>query len=770
MKQLMPVDNAGEAIVSAFLSAPPVPHIAKALWGLRTLGDQVTINPLNAAVVAIFGNPWAAIWISLGILIWCALIVVRNRQRFHVPVTKALNDRLAALAPIEEADGTDAAQQAFVDHFEKINAEMSAGGVRSQELQLAWKEFRETILDETETPMRATARSDGYFLHLGDDTRILAWWANIFVAVGLTFTFLGIVAALTATVTALQSGQGAGGMTEALIRLLEITSVKFWTSIAGVVASIVLRFVDRRWHASTQGKLEKIVELLDLGTLFSPAQRIAALQLHEAREQTSALKTFSHDLALAIGDNLERQMGPMIGALGGIQASIDDFKSGSFNEIGREFGEALSRQAGGEMQALAGALSTMTDRLAGVNDRLEGSSQAASDQIASAARDFLAASDSIGRAFATLNERIEGMADRLVEQSEAASTRAAAHVAEERAAYQAIADDQRGTMRAMGEEVRAASVAATGDLVAAVREAVRNATEESGAGVRAALANFTDASAGIRESFDQVRGQIADMGTSLRESAAGAAERNANVLERAAAALEQGTVRAASGMTQAVDAAISKAAEESTRVMTQAFAAFGERFEAASGGLVTTLRTTAGRMEELAGSIERSVRASDDHANRLTQVGMDTQGVAATLTRAANDMQIAANPIRLASETIGNATVRTGEALDAHAKAAETHRQAIGTISDRLGETADSATRAWSDYRERFEGVDRALAATLEQIKSASAEHAAHLNEQVGRIDLALGNAVDRLSAALEPLNELAGQIDDLIGRMPKAS
>jgi hypothetical protein len=734
------------------------------------LAGQASINPLNAVVVAVFGNPWAAIWISLGILISCALIIMRNRHRFHVPVTRALNGRLAALAPIDVADGADASQQAFVDHFNEIEVAMGAGSGRSQELQLAWKEFRETILDETEIPMRATARADGYFLHLGDDTRILAWWANIFVAVGLTFTFLGIVAALTTTVIALQTGQGNSAMTVALIKLLEITSVKFWTSIAGVSASIWLRAVDRRWHASTQGKLEKIVELLDLGTLYLPTQRIAALQLHEAREQTAAMKTFSHDLALAIGDNLERQMGPMIGALGGIQASIDDFKSGSFNEIGREFGEALSRQAGGEMQALAGALTTMTDRLAGVNDRLEGSSQAASDQIASAARDFLAASDSIGRAFATLNDRIEGMADRIVEQSEAASTRATAHVAEERAAYQAIADEQRGTMRAMGEDIRAASTTATGELVTAVREAVRQATEESGAGVRAALSNFTDANAGIRASFDELRGQIAEMGTGLRDGAAAAAERNADVLARAAEALEQGTLRAASGMANAIDTAIGKAAEESTRIMTKAFADFGERFEAASSGLVATLRTTAGRMEELATSIERSARASDDHATRLTQVGQDTQGVAATLTRAANDMQVAANPIRLASEMIGNATVRTGDALESHARSAEAHRQAIDTIGERLGKTTDSATKAWSDYRERFEGVDRALATTLEQIKSASAEHATHLNEKVGKIDLALGNAVDRLSAALEPLNELAGQIDDLIGRMPKAS
>lgn len=734
------------------------------------MGAGQKINFLNAIVVWVFGNSNTALWISAAILAVCAGIILRNRSRFHIPVTHELTARLAALAPVRAADSVDEAQDAFAAHFHDINEAMTSGGERAEEMRLAWNQFRETILDESETPMRATARAENYFFHLGDDTRILAWWANIFVAVGLTFTFLGIVAALTATVIALQSGQGTGAMTGALIKLLEITSVKFWTSIAGVVASIILRVVDRRWHAATQAKLEKIAELLDLGTLFSPAQRIAALQLTEAREQTTALKTFSHDLALAIGDNLERQMAPMIGALSGIQGSIDDFKSGSFNEIGREFGKALSEQAGGEMQALAGALTGMTENLRHVNDRLEGSSQAASDQIAGAARDFLVASEGISRAFATLNERIEGMGTRLVEQSEAAAGRAAAHVADERAAYQAIADEQRDAMRAMGAEVRHASSVATTELVDAVRAAVREATAESGAGVREAMTGFGEANAGIRASFDQLRGQVAEMGAGLSQGAAAAAERNAEVLARAAAALEDGTTRAAAGMGQAIDAAVAGAADASARAMAEAFAAFGQRFEAASSGLTTTLHATAARMEELAGSFERSARASDDHASRLTQVGQDTQGVAATLTRAANDLQVAATPIRTASETINTAIGRTGEALATQAEAAEAHRAAITTIGDRLGETTASATRAWSDYRERFEGVDRALAATLEQIKAASTEHATHLNEHVGGIDLALGRAVEQLSSALDPLRDLSDRIDDLLGRMPKAA
>jgi hypothetical protein len=79
-------------------------------------------------------------------------------------------------------------------------------------------------------------------------------------------------------------------------------------------------------------------------------------------------------------------------------------------------------------------------------------------------------------------------------------------------------------------------------------------------------------------------------------------------------------------------------------------------------------------------------------------------------------------------------------------------QSAMQMIAERLTQTGDAATKAWSDYRDRFEDVDKALASALDQIKSASGEHATHLNEQVGRIDNALAGAVDKLSAALEPL------------------
>lgn len=665
-------------------------------------------NPLNALVVVLFSNPMTAIWISVALLLWCALIIERNGRLHHRPVSRALRSRIAALDFIREAESEEDAQRELASRFFEVNEAMTSGGKGTVELRQAWAQFRETILDETEVPLRMTVRPEGYFLHLGDDTRVLAWWANIFVAMGLTFTFLGIVAALTSTVTALNSAGGTGNMTPALISLLTITSVKFWTSIAGVLASIILRWFDRRWHSSTINKLEAICDRLERGTLFSPNQRFAAEQLRETREQTATLKTFSHELAVAIGENFERQMQPMISVLGGIQTSIDDFKSGSFNQIGKELGEALSRQAGTEMAQLGAALGEMTTKLSSIHEQLDGSGKAANEQIATAAKDFAQTSDRMNQMFASLHERVEASGSR-------------------------------------------------------INDAANEASQQ-------ALGRFSEASAGIQDAFDKMRGEIADYGQRLTAGADSAAERNADVLSKAAAVLEGAAAKASVGMNDALDSAIARASEESARAISAAFATFGERFDAASAGLVDTLRTTAGRMEALSEGMDRFSRSSDENATRLAQAGIEAQGIAQTLTRAASDLQGAAAPIKSASEIIGNAVSRTSETIEKHTDAAARHQNAMADIGGKLTETTESATRAWSEYRGRFEDVDRALTSAINQISSTSADHAAHLNEQVGKVDNALAGAVDKLSAALDPLTELADRIEDLLGRLQAAS
>ena len=639
-------------------------------------------NPLNEFVVLIFGNSNAAIFFSFGIAFWCGWIITYNRRKFHKPFSLALKSRISALAFINEQASEDEAQAALATRFEEVKEAMDAPGPRSQELRHAWSQFRETILDETEQTLRATSRPEGYFLHLGDDTRVLAWWANIFVALGLTCTFLGIVAALTITVKSLSDAGGSGNMTPALIELLSITSVKFWTSIAGVGASIILRFFDRSWHSQTQQKLEEICDRLERGTLFSPAQRIAAEQLTELKQQSVALSEFSTKLAIGIGDALEQKMQPMVSVLNGIHGSIDEFKNGSFNQIGKELGEALSKNAGNEMQQLAVALTGMTENLGSITQKLEGSGQAANDQIAAAARDFALASDQMRNTFGALNDRIDTMATRLTGEAESAVQRTGNYFAEQRAGYEALA------------------------------------------------------------------------------------ERNTALLGSAATALEAATTRASEGMGQAIDDVLTRAAEQSSKVMDAAFSGFGERFDQASGGMIETLRTTAGQMERIAASIERSTAASDRHSDKLIEAGSAADGIATALAGASTEFQAAAAPIREATTVVSAAVNNVKEMLKIQSDAAIRQSESVTLIAEKLGETAEAASRAWTQYRDRFEDVDKSLAEALNKIKDASSEHASSLNEQTGKVDKALADAIDRLAPALDPLGELADTIEDLIARL----
>ncbi|WP_311266812.1 hypothetical protein [Sphingobium sp. WCS2017Hpa-17] len=718
----------------------------------------------NKIVALLFGWTWTGFALFALILVLAAYIIVRTYWRYYRPSRTALEARLAATDIIARQETDADAQAAFADHYDDIAAAMTAGGKGTGELRHAWTQFTETFVDPNDRPLRATSRPEGYFLHLSDDSRLLAWWANIFVATGLTLTFFGIIAALVGAVSSMSSGADMAQVQKALVDLLTMTATKFWTSIGGVLASIVLRMVDRKWHSATDKRLETLCERLEYGTLFSPPQRIAAQQLRELEQQSLALTEFSQQLAASIGDALGQHMQPVVAGLSGIQTSINDFKDGSFNQIGKELGEAISRNAGSEMEGLAAALTGMTSGLQGVNDRLEGASGAASEQIATAAREFSTASEHMTQAFAELYGRIDGMSRSLASQSDEAERRTAQRVEEDRASYDAMAQGQREVMRAMGEEMQSASAAASEAMVAAVRGAVRDAMAESSTAIGAALEGFAGATSGIQSAFDHMRGQIADLGEALSGSAQGAAERNAEVLAKAATALEAATARAQTGMGAALDEAINRSTEASSRAIGQAFEAFGARFETASAGLVQTLTTTAGRMEALAGAIERSAGAADSHAGKLADAGREAQGVATMLGRAANDLHKVADPIRVATDSIDKAATWTNETLKEMDRRNGIQQEMMRGIADSLTATSGAAAQAWNGYRDRFEAVDEALGRALDQIGQASQEHATGLNEHVGRIDLALADAVDRLGSALDVIKDLAEALEDRNG------
>lgn len=718
----------------------------------------------------LFGNQWVGFGLAIGLIVISLLIIAWNYYRHYTPLKRALRRRLDATMPLAEKT-TEAAQKAFVDHFADIENAMVADEQKVPSLKHAWIQFHETLINKSPDCYEASTHPDGYFLHLGEQSRVLGWWANIFVAAGLTCTFLGIIGALSKAVGSMSGGDMAA-MQQSLMQLLVITAAKFWTSVGGVIASIILRCWDRFLHLQTQKKLELICERLEAGTQYEPPQHIAAEQLKELQQQSVALTEFSHKLAASIGDALGKHMEPVAASLSGIQSSLTEFREGSFNQIGKELGQAISQNAGQEMQALAGALSNMSSGLDGVRDQLSGASGEASEQIAAAAREFSAASEAMTRAFAGLSGKIEAMAGRMENQAQEAEKRALDRVAEDRASYDAMAQGQRDVMAAVGQQLGQSAALAGDEMVAAVRGAVSEAMAESSVAIRGALTEFAGATSGIQGAFDQMRGQIAELGQTLASSATEAAGRNAEVLAKSAQALESAAARAHDGMGEAMGQAIARSGAETERALTAAFASFGERFEGATEGFIRTLSTTVGRMEALAQSIERSTSASDGHASKLVAAGKEAEQVGLLLGRAANDVAGAAEPIRTATTAIRDSIGQSHELLRRveqsgkdQLEAMEEAVEAIDAVSETIEKTSSAAGQAWESYRTRFEGVDEALAKALDHIRSASADHAGALNTEVGKMNREMATAVDKFASSVDDIKDLANALEDLRGR-----
>lgn len=357
--------------------------------------------------------------LAVGLVLAAAAIALRYRSNHHRPLIDAINRRIAA---IDKATGgtdvdIDDARLGFAEHFETINEQMmEADHVQSYALRRTWEEYRETIVDPSADVLHNTARPEHFFLGLADRHRGLGWFANIFIALGLLITFLGIIAALST----LDFSGGVDAMQDRLNELMKVAGAKFWASVGGIVASIILRAFDYRLGKRIDEGLSSLCDKLEHGMVYLPPQRIASDQLEQLKEQTPALRTFSEQLAVALEGALEKQMGPMIAHLGSIQNGIDKISGGG----GEAVKEAIVNGAGAEMAGLAEAIGGMTLAMATMADKLEKQTGEADRQIEEAVRRFGQASEEMRGAFGELNRNFEAVAERMRSDGEQASAQA----------------------------------------------------------------------------------------------------------------------------------------------------------------------------------------------------------------------------------------------------------------------------------------------------------------------------------------------------------
>jgi hypothetical protein len=226
-------------------------------------------DPVTSFVVAVFSMPGAALMMAAAILVFAIGIIFQSGQFEYAPLMADLRRR----AEVLELRGDH--QKAFAEAFEAIDKRLS--GVAHPVLELGWAHYRSQLTPTEDGRLAASIHASEAFDHADTPARTLEWWANIMVAIGLVITFMGIVAALTEATSAM-SGDGAA-MQGALINLLTIAATKFWTSIAGVLASIILRLAARRRRQAIEAQEAHFFALLDACVRFAPPEKVMLEQL-----------------------------------------------------------------------------------------------------------------------------------------------------------------------------------------------------------------------------------------------------------------------------------------------------------------------------------------------------------------------------------------------------------------------------------------------------------------------------------------------------------
>lgn len=428
------------------------------------------------------------------------------RVKHHWPLLKALNERNTLIS--EMIGGSDAtsndARLSFARSFFEIDEKMmEASHDEVFNLRRAWEEYRETIVNPNAEVLQNTVRPENFFLRIGERHRALGWFANIAIAVGLLFTFLGIIAALST----LDLSGGPDAMQSQLNELMQVAGAKFWASVGGIVASIILRSVDYRFAKKVDDGLGRLCDLLEHGMAYLPPQRIAADQLKQLEDQTPALKGFSEQLAVVLEDALEKQFAPMVTSLGSIERDMNSISGGG----GEAVHKAISESAGAQMDGLAGAISGMSNSLGTMAERLERQTCSADQQIEEAVRRFGQASEEMRAAFGELNSNFSAVAERMRADSEEASEQARQRLGELLERVGTSLDQMRDNMAASANQFGEATMGAA-------KLAAETGQEAMAESFRQFVQNFNEAGEPLVEEMRKASTSIGTAATSLDSS------------------------------------------------------------------------------------------------------------------------------------------------------------------------------------------------------------------------------------------------------------
>lgn len=602
-------------------------------------------------------------------------------------------------------DGSgDARRTQFAANFQTLSQTLGDNWLIGH----AWSGFEDTLVPEDGgRTVGSTVRPQAFFnpsvaRERLSGLKMMGAVPGYFVGIGLLLTFVGLVLALYKAGAAASAGNAATMATE-MGHLLEIATFKFSTSIAGLLASILLSIIFRVFSILLEGAFDSFNAALEHSLKYHAPQSIS-LQIHDTlRDQLVQLKDITQgdffarmgaEMAPRLQTAVAAAMAPVSEQIGQAVGSLTTNSQSGMEQLLRSFTEQLQHGAGTEMRELAGTLQQLQGVMQDMQGGLRGSGADFSARLSEAADN--------------LNRMVE-RAGQTFEQSSGQS----------RDALAAVVDSLRQTLEKANSEVDIALGQAAGGASARLEAAMGR----------------------VMEKLD---GQIAQVGDNL-------------------GAMQRAMGEQADRTRAEMDASVSRSAQAQNQAMADLHSAaqtVAERLKAAAD---EALVAVGQRFAELAVSMRAIEGALTSQKVALEAASGEVRKTAEAFGESAASVRSASAPLISVGSTFSGATQKLSDSVGATLEALTAAKGEIAVLSAGLADTNARSNAFWSGFTAKFDDVDTALGKAVETLAQATQDQQDRLMGYVRAVDAGMTEATGKLASAVTDMNESAEAIADAL-------
>lgn len=324
---------------------------------------QLVIDASFTFFSTLFVSSKGAISVSLLIVLFGLYQYFKRFKRRLNPIEGELDNAIGLLGKFES-------RQDFYENFEDFKEDIT----KIPEFGKVWCDFHKTLIIPRKNEgchIFYTKPVASYFVlnELGINNTIAGRINSIpgtLTGLGILGTFVG----LSCGIYLAQDGLTAGDtlkVTESLGQLLSGASLAFFSSIAGLLASMVFAWRKYKNLDRFEDKIRSFCKTLSSLMIFKSEESLLYDELCETKKQTDSLSRFSTDLAVNIGKALEEKVtGNLIPLMEKLIVGVDNLSnkqsevgSAAIEQASKAMNENMVSQMGSQMNLLGETFSNL---------------------------------------------------------------------------------------------------------------------------------------------------------------------------------------------------------------------------------------------------------------------------------------------------------------------------------------------------------------------------------------------------------------------------